>query len=106
MPLKTLQRGKDKPRLTTDQKRAARRVSELSRIYRHQYPKGLPHNGLGVKYAKYMCRTMAFLPDDRRKKWLDRNADWMNAPTRDYILSLGPYWYYPRPLGQSSRTIR
>jgi hypothetical protein len=100
MPFRTLRPGKDKPRLTTEQKRAARRVSELSRIYWHQYPHGLPHNGLGVKYCRYMCRTMAFLPDDRRKKWLEQHADWMNAPTRDYILSLGPHWYYPRPLGQ------
>jgi hypothetical protein len=45
-------------------------------------------------------RTTAFLPNDRRKQWLDRHAPWMNAPTRDYILSLGPHWYYPRPLGQ------
>ena len=99
MPLKTLQRSKDKPRLTRDQIRAARRVSELSWIYRHQYPHGLPHNGLGVKYAKYICRTMAFLPNDRRRQWLDQNADWMDAPTRDYILSLGPYWYAPASLG-------
>ena len=100
MPLRTLQRGKDKPRLTTDQKRAARRVSELSKIYWHQYPHGLPHNGLGVKYAKYICRTMAFLPDDGRKKWLDQHAPWMDATTRDYVLSLGPYWYSLKSLGQ------
>ena len=97
--LKTLQPGKDKPRLTRDQTRAARRVSELSKIYWHQYPHGLPHNGLGVKYAKYMLRTIAFLPNDRRKQWLDRHAPWMDAPTRDYILSLGPYWYAPVSLG-------
>ena len=97
--LKTLQPGKDKPRLTRDQTRAARRVSELSKIYWHQYPHGLPHNGLGVKYAKYMLRTIAFLPNDRRKQWLDQHADWMDAPTRDYLLSLGPYWYAPASLG-------
>jgi hypothetical protein len=91
--------GKKKPRLTTEQKRAARRVRELSRIYFRQYPYGLPHNGIGVKYAKYMCRTMAFLPDDQRKQWLDRHAAWMDASARDYLMSLGPYWYAARSLG-------
>jgi hypothetical protein len=51
MPLRTLQRGKDKPYLTEGQKQAARRVGDLSRIYRDQYPNGLPHNDVGVKYA-------------------------------------------------------
>ena len=106
MPLRTLQRGKDKPRLTTDQKRAARRVSELSKIYWHQYPHGLPHNGLGVKYAKYICRTMAFLPDDGRKKWLDQHAPWMDATTRDYVLSLGPYLVLAEVARAAPRTIR
>ena len=77
----------------------ARRVLELSRIYYQQYPNGLPHNGLGVKYAKYYCRTAAFLPDDRREQWLKRHAGWMDASTRDYILRLGPYWYSPQSLG-------
>jgi hypothetical protein len=87
--------------LTTDQKRAARRVRELRRIYYLQYPNGLPHNGLGVNYAKYMCRTMAFLPDDRRTEWLAENAPWIDPSTRDYILSLGPHWYSPASLGQN-----
>jgi hypothetical protein len=79
------QRDPDKPRLTTFQKRAARRVKELSRIYQAQYPNGLPHNGLGVNYAKYICRTMAFLPDDRRAQWLDRHAAWIISPeTRSF----------------------
>ncbi len=42
---------------------------------------------------------MAFLPNDRRAQWLDRHAAWLNAETRDYILSLGPYWYADRSLG-------
>src|SRR5262249_10937197 len=68
-------------------------------IYYHQYPNGLPHNGRGVKYAKYMCRTMAFLPDDRREQWLDRHAPWLDGATRDYIMRLGPYWYSATSLG-------
>jgi hypothetical protein len=100
MPLLLQQRGKDKPRLTRDQTRAARRVSELRRIYQDQYSSGLPHNGLGVKYAKYMLRTMAFLPNDRREEWLDRHGAWIDAPTRAYLLKLGAYWYADRSLGQ------
>jgi hypothetical protein len=95
-----LQRGREKPRLTTDQKRAARRVLELKRIYYRQYPNGLPHNGLGVKYAKYLLRTMAFLPDDQREKWLNKYGQWIDPATRDYLLRLGPYWYSPRSLGE------
>jgi len=97
--LKRLQPGKDKPYLTESQKHAARRVGDLARIYRDQYPNGLPHNDVGVKYSKYICRTMAFLPKDRRPRWLDRYAPWMNAEIRDSILSLGPYWYSARSLG-------
>lgn len=91
---------RDKPRLTTDQKRAARRVLELKRIYYRQYANGLPHNGLGVKYAKYLLRTMAFLPDDRREEWLSRHGQWIDPATRAYLLRLGPYWYSPRSLGE------
>jgi hypothetical protein len=72
----------------------------LNRIYYQQFPNGLPHNGLGVKYARYMCRTMAFLPDDRRAEWLAENAAWIDPSTRDYVLSLGAYWYSDRSLGQ------
>ena len=111
MPLRTLQTSKDKPFLTEGQKHAARRVGDLSRIYRHQYPNGLAHNGLGVKYAKYICRTMAFLPDDRRERWLDRYADWMDVVVRDSILSLRPLlvfgalsWKPPRNRQRGSRT--
>lgn len=97
--LKRLQPGKDKPYLTEFQKHAARRVGDLTRIYWDQYPNGLPHNEVGVKYSKYICRTMAFLPKDRRPRWLHRYAPWMNAEIRDSILSLGPYWYSARSLG-------
>jgi hypothetical protein len=92
-------RHPDKPRLTTEQGRAQRRVGELAKIYREQYPHGLPHNSVGVKYAKYICRTLAFLPRDDRAKWIDRNAAWLDSETRGYILSLGPYWYNGRSLG-------
>jgi hypothetical protein len=97
--LKTLQLGKNKPYLTTDQYRAARRVGDLTRIYRDQYPNGLPHNDVGVSYSKYICRTMAFLPKDRRARWLDRYAPWMDAEIRGGILDLGPYWYSSHSLG-------
>jgi hypothetical protein len=97
--LKRFQPGKDKPYLTEGQKHAARRVGDLSRIYRDQYPNGLPHNDVGVKYSKYICRTMAFLPKDRRARWLDRYAPWMDAEIRGGILDLGPYWYSARSLG-------
>jgi hypothetical protein len=46
-----------------------------------------------------MCRTMAFLPDDRREKWLAKHVPWLDDSTRDYILRLGPYWYADRSLG-------
>jgi hypothetical protein len=99
MPLRTLQTSKDKPYLTEGQKHAARRVGDLTRIYRDQYPNGLPHNDVGVAYSKYICRTMAFLPNDRRSRWLDRYAPWMDAEIRGGILDLGPYWYSARSLG-------
>jgi hypothetical protein len=67
------QRDPDKPRLTVFQQRA---------FYHAQFPKGLPHSGQGVKYAKYICRTMAFLPNDRRAQWLDRHAAWISPETR------------------------
>jgi hypothetical protein len=97
--VRRFQRSPDKQRLTTEQGRAQRRVGELAKIYKDQCPHGLPHNALGVKYARYMCRTLAFLPRDDRAKWLNRNADWIDRDTRDNILSLGPYWYAPRSLG-------
>jgi hypothetical protein len=98
--LRLRQTGRDKPHLTNDQKRAARRVGELRRVYFLQFPHGLPDNCLGVKYARYMLRTMAFLPDDRREEWLDKNAPWISGSTRDYLMHFGPYWYSPRSLGE------
>ena len=35
-------------------------------------PNGLPHNALGVKYARYMCRTLAFFDFNRRARALAR----------------------------------
>jgi hypothetical protein len=88
---RSLQRGPDKPYRTPFQWKAQRRIGDLMRIYCDQYPSGLPHNAVGVKYARYMCRTMAFDPVDGRSQWLDRYAAWMDADTRSKILSLGPH---------------
>jgi hypothetical protein len=98
--VKLTQRGSDKCYRTPMQWQARRRTAELTRIYRDQFPNGLPHNALGVKYARYMCRTMAFDPVDCRGQWLDRYAPWMDADTRAKILGLGPHWYAARSLGQ------
>lgn len=87
------QNGKSKPYLTEQQKHAARRFGDLMRVYRDRYPDGLPHNSVGVRFARYVCRTMAFLPDDQRATWLDRHAAWMDAEIWDSILRLGPHWY-------------
>jgi hypothetical protein len=93
--------GREQRYRTCDQGRAMRRVRDLTRVYRHQYPDGLPHNGLGVKYARYMCRTLAFFASlEEREHWLDRHVPWMNAKIRASILGLSPYWYSPRSLGQ------
>jgi hypothetical protein len=89
------------PHRTPQQWKALRRVNDLTRIYRDQFPNGLPHNGLGFKYAKYMCRTKAFDPIDTREQWLDRYAPWLiGTPERAKLLSMGPYWYSPRSLGE------
>lgn len=98
--LRLFQRGPDKPRLSKDQWKAARRVAELTRIYRSKYPNGLPHNSLGVKCARYMCRTLSFLPNNNREQWLDRYAHWLDGEQRQRILRLGPYWYAARSLGE------
>jgi hypothetical protein len=95
------QRGKDKRFFTSDQKRAMGRVAQLTRIYREQYPDGLPHNALGVKYARYMCRTLAFFDSiEGRERWLDRYAPWINAELRAKLAGLSAYWYSARSLGQ------
>jgi hypothetical protein len=72
---------------------ARRRANDLTRIYRDQYPKGLPHNKLGVNYVKYMCRTMAFDPENRRERWLDRYVPWLDRGIRADLLGVGPHWY-------------
>jgi hypothetical protein len=85
---------------TAEQKKAMRRVGDLTRIYRLQYPGHLPDNELGVKCARYMCRTLAFFASlDERKRWLDRYAPWMTGETRSRILSLPPHWYSAKSLG-------
>jgi hypothetical protein len=95
------QRGKDKPYRTREQKMALRRVKELTLIYSEQFPNGLPHNGLGVKYARYMCRTLAFFETiERRERWLDRYTPWMDAEKRAAILDMAPHWYSQKSLGQ------
>jgi hypothetical protein len=95
------QRGKDKQFLTSEQKRAMGRVAQLTRIYREQYPDGLPHNKLGVKYARYMCRTLAFFDSiEGRERWLDRYAPWINAELHAKLAGLSAYWYWGRSLGQ------
>jgi hypothetical protein len=86
---------------TPIQWQAQRRAHELHRLYASRYPNGLPHNRLGVRYARYMCRTMAFDPIDRREQWLERHAPWLKGTKeRADILSLGPYWYAPTSLAE------
>jgi hypothetical protein len=100
MPLHIFQRGPDKPFRTTQQLQALRRINDLTRIYRDQYPAGLPHNGLGFKYAKYMIRTKAFVDSlAKREKWLDRYAPFLSADERTKILGYSPHWYSDKSLG-------
>ena len=86
---------------TEFQKLAAKRVRELNRVYYDQFPYGLPHNSLGVKYCKYILRTMAFfLSNSQRADWLNENAPWLETPIRNYLLDLAPHWYSGASLGQ------
>jgi hypothetical protein len=95
------QRGKDKPYRSREQLRALRLVKELTLIYSEQYPNGLPHNSLGVKYARYMVRTLAFFETiERRERWLDRYTPWMDADKRAAILNMSPHCYSKKSLGQ------
>jgi hypothetical protein len=94
-------RGKDKPYRTAEQLKALGRVAQLTRIYKDQYPKGLPHNDLGFKYAKYMLRTMAFFETIQgRERWLDRYVPWLDAAKRAAILNMSPHRYSAKSLGQ------
>jgi hypothetical protein len=102
MPTKFKQRDKDQPHRTNQQWRAQRRFGELMRLMHRYYPNGLPHNGAGYKFAKYVCRTLAFDPIDRRESWLDRNAAWLDGSKgRAKLLSYGPYWYGKWSLGDN-----
>ena len=77
-------REPEKRYLTAEQKCAGRRAKELNRVYFHQFPDSLPNNELGVKYARYMCRTRAFFASPMElTRWLDRNAPWMAAHSSD-----------------------
>ena len=91
---------KPEPHRTSEQWKARRRVAELKRIYQDRFPNGLPHNRLGVKFARYICRTMAFDPVDQRAEWLDRHARWLEPDARYKLLSAGPYWYAATSLAQ------
>jgi hypothetical protein len=65
-------RYKAKAKLCPDQAKAVKRVAELNAIYWHHFPdKVLPNNELGRKWARYIVRTIAFLPADRRSEWLE-----------------------------------
>jgi hypothetical protein len=99
--LKLKQRHKDQPRRTRQQWKAQRRFGELMRIMHRYYPNGLPHNGAGYKFAKYVCRTLAFDPIDTRAEWLNRNAAWLDSLERGRLLSYGPYWYGKWSLGDN-----
>jgi hypothetical protein len=99
MPFK--QRNKDQPHRTNQQWMAQRRFGELMRLMHRYYPNGLLHNGAGYKFAKYVCRTLAFDPIDRRADWLDRNALWLDSSDRGRLLSYGPYWYGKWSLGDN-----
>jgi hypothetical protein len=94
------QRDKDKQFHTPDQLKAMARVAHLTRVYRDQYPGQLPDNELGVKYARYMCRTLAFFQSvEHREKWLERYAPWMGDDDRA-LAGMSAYWYSARSLGQ------
>jgi hypothetical protein len=96
------QRGPDKPYRNAMQWQALRRAAELTRIYKDQYPKGLPHNKVGVTYARYMVRMLAFFESiDRREQWLDRYTPWLvGKEARSRILNMAPHWYSAKSLGQ------
>jgi hypothetical protein len=62
---------------------------------------GPVHEPLGVKYARYICRTMAFFQTvSHREKWLERYAPWMDGTTRAELAGLSAHWYSPKYLAQ------
>jgi hypothetical protein len=80
--------------------KTTKRVRELSAIYWTHYPdKVLPDNKLGRLWARYVIRTMGFLPVDRRHEWLNAHAPWMGDHERAWLLLMGPHWYTPQSLG-------
>jgi hypothetical protein len=91
----------DKQFHTPDQLKAMARVAHLTKIYRDQYPGQLPDNEVGFKYARYMCRTLAFFQSvEHRGKWLERYAPWMDDDDRAELAGMSAYWYSSRSLGQ------
>jgi hypothetical protein len=91
-------------KLSADQSFAAQRIGQLSRYFwLHCFPSGkLPDNEQGLRFARIMCRTMAYMPVDRREAWLDRRAPWLiGRKARAQILSLGAYKYGAASLGQA-----
>jgi hypothetical protein len=78
----------------------AKRVAELNALYWHRFPERiLPDNELGRKWARYIVRTMAALPTDRRTEWLNRHAPWLAGLERNKLLAMGPWWYSAQSLG-------
>jgi len=99
--VKLKQLGHDKQFHTPDQLKAMARVAHLTSIYRDQYPGQLPDNEVGFKYARYMCRTLAFFQSvEHREKWLERYAPWMGDDDRAELAGTSAYWYSSRSLGQ------
>ncbi len=101
-----VQRGTDKQFHTPDQLKAMARVAHLTSVYRDQYPGQLPDNDLGFKYARYMCRTLAFFQSvEHRKEWLARYAPWLEPNDRAELAGLSAYWYSARSLGEHLEQI-
>ena len=65
------------------------------------YPGKLPDSELGVKYARYMCRTLAFFQSvEHREKWLERYAPWMGDEDRSHTAGQVPTGIRENPWGQ------
>ena len=73
----------------------------MKRIFQYLFPNGvLPHNDLGRKWIRYLCRTMAWLPVDQRHSAISKHAPWMSEAERCRLMAFGPYWYTMTSLGQ------